>query len=430
MRPHFVVRLRPGIEAPERPHWIAARRTKGGAEQAPTQAIGRALQQRGVAMWTTREYAPSAAAWSRAELAAGLDRVYRLILRTGSRIPPGLIEDIRLLPEVAEVRFGDVAAVPIARPRAAAAGAPGFDAARRAIGLPRAHALTRGHPDVLVAVLDTGIDLEHRDRPARLRPGIDCVDILDGASEFIGDFLGADEDPADEVGHGTHVAGIIGARGKGMPPGVAPQCTYLPVRVLAAMLQEGRRVGAGAIDNINVGVKYAIDRGAHIVNMSLGVRHSGGGLPHREVVSYAAERGVLIVAASGNDGSQNLYFPGAYDTVLTVGSVGPDGAVSDFSTYGPQVSIVAPGEDIYSTVPGGGYGFASGTSHAAPFAAGVAALVQSLALASGGRFDDRELREILTRSSDRIGEGYKDRRAGHGRLNALDALQLAATRIS
>ena len=260
--------------------------------------------------------------------------------------------------------------------------------------------------------------------------GADFVNILDGASEFIGDVIDADPRPDDEVGHGTHVAGIVGARGRQMPVGVAPRCLIMPVRVLATMERDGERVGAGLVENINAGVKYAIDNGADIINMSLGVRHEGGGLPHQEVVDYAHSNDVVIVAAAGNDGRENLYYPGAFPTVVAVGSAREDGSVSEFSTYGPQVAVIAPGENIYSANPGNDFAFASGTSQAAPFVAGAAALVQSVAKRAGGRFGDGEIKDILTATSDRLDHRYRNRRAGYGRLNAADALRLASVRMN
>ncbi len=190
---------------------------------------------------------------------------------------------------------------------------------------PAARRLSDGE-GIVVAVVDTGVDLAHPNLRAALLPGFDFVDILDGQADFIGDKLGADEIPDDEVGHGTHVTGIIAATGDGAPAGVAPGVRVLPVRVLATMDRNGDRIGAGLVDNINSGVKWAIDHGANVVNMSLGVRHEGGGLPHREVIDYAARRGMTIVAAAGNDGQEVFDHPGAYPSVIAVGSMGSDAA--------------------------------------------------------------------------------------------------------
>jgi subtilisin family serine protease len=296
-------------------------------------------------------------------------------------------------------------------------------AARDAIFLDEAHAMSEGDDSVTVAILDTGIDLNHPEYKDAILPGHDFVDILDGASEFIGDFLGADEIPEDEVGHGTHVAGVITAKGKNMPRGVAPRCRILPVRVLAAMEKEGHRVGAGSVENINNGVKWAIDNGAQVINMSLGVRHTGGGLPHREVIDYAQRKGVTVVAAAGNDGRQEMYYPGAFPSVIAVGAADDSGNVAEFSTFGAQVSFIAPGVDVYSTSLEHGYAFSTGTSHAAPFVTGAVALMKSFARAQGHELSDPQIKHVLKHTADKVDRNIKDLKAGYGRLNVADGLR-------
>ena len=152
--------------------------------------------------------------------------------------------------------------------------------------------------------------------------------------------------------------------------------------------------------------------GAHGRRTSLGVRRTGSGLPHEEMVDYAARRGVTIVAAAGNDGQEKFYYPGAFPSVIAVGSMSPEGGVSEFSTFGPQVSVIAPGENIFSTYLDRGYGSATGTSHASPFVAGVAALIHSLAAARGGWLGDREAKQIIIETADKLDSRFKDRRAG------------------
>src|SRR4029077_6622898 len=137
-----------------------------------------------------------------------------------------------------------------------------------------------------------------------------------------GHFRGADDDVTDEVGHGTHVSGIVGARGLQMDEGVAPDCSLVAIRVLATMMRDGRRFGAGIVDNINRGLKHAVDTShADVINMSLGIKAAGGGLPHADVIRYALSRNVTVVAASGNDGTPERYYPGALPGVCAVGAV-------------------------------------------------------------------------------------------------------------
>jgi thermitase len=361
---------------------------------------------------------------------SGFDRIFRLILQERSEIPRDLIEDLRLLPVVENVESGTITATEIPDARATSLSRTTGEDSRRAILLDEAHLLTRGVPEVVVAVLDTGVSLSHPELKDAVLPGFDFVNILEGAEEFIGDHLDADTVPEDEAGHGSHVSGIIAGRGVSMPGGVAPRCRILPVRVLGTIEKDGRRFGAGIIENINNGVKWAVDQGADVINMSLGVRHSGGGLPHEEVVAYARRKGVTIVAASGNDGKPNYYYPGALPGVVTVGAVDPDGRVAPFSTYHPRVTLVAPGTDIYSSFLGDRYAFASGTSQASPFAAGVVALLKSMGRERGRRLSEAEILDVLRSTSDRIGKEFRDPKGGYGRLNARDALRYLEDRLT
>ena len=306
----------------------------------------------------------------------GLDVLQRALLRwrrgqrvvgfvwTFRHVPQALIDDLQLIPAVEQAAAGSIGRMDL-QPRSNAFSVRTDRASRDAIYLDEGQAFSMGDANITVAVLDTGIDLDHAELRHSLQEGFDFVHILDGADEFIGDYLEADAVADDEVGHGTHVAGIVAGKGSSMPRGVAPKCKIIPVRVLAAMEKQGRRMGAGLIENINAGVKYAVDQGADVINMSLGVKHEGGGLPHKEVIDYARRKGVTIVAASGNDGQQEMYYPGAFDSVIAVGAMDAEGNVADFSTYGDQVSFIAPGVDVYSTSLNNDYAFSTGTSHAA-----------------------------------------------------------------
>jgi len=424
VRPHIGVQLRPGVQADPVPHWMQIIRDKAVAAESLHPAIDAVLRRAGVPVWATREYAPSSGNWSDEELRAGLDRAYRIILREGSGIPPGLVEEISLLPVVEEARPGRIASAELPPARAVALGAKTDELSRQAIYLDDAHRFSRGDPEIVVAVLDTGVCLTHPELRACLVKGQDFVDIIDGHAEFVGDFLDLDESPDDEVGHGTHVAGIIGGAGVAMPSGVAPRCRLMPVRVLGAMKRGEKRVGAGLVDNINAGVKWAVDHGADVINMSLGVQHIDGGLPHQEVVEYARLKGVTIVAASGNDGTEGIYYPGGFPSVITVGATDTSGNVAAFSTYGRQVSLIAPGTDVYSTYLENDYAFSSGTSHAAPFVSGAVALLKSHARSRGRRLTDGQVKSVLKHTADKAGRAFKDRKAGYGRLNLSDAMRL------
>jgi subtilisin family serine protease len=423
MKPHLVLRL---AKATRRlPHWrdVAAGRAPRCTSLAPS--VDGVLERRNVPFFVAQEYVPrkgASSAWSDDEIASGFDRVYRVVLRSDG-MPAELVAAIRLLPDVENVRPGGVASVRL--PEASSLSSPSSRWGRDAIGLEWAHAVTRGDPSVVVAVLDTGIDAAHPELAGVSLPGHDFVNVLGDVAGFVGDYLDADPRPDDEQGHGTHVAGIIAGRGRRMPVGVAPQCRILPVRVLGTFVgKDGRPVGAGMRENIDQGMKWAIDQGAAVVNLSLGLLPEGvADEPHAEVIDYARRRGVTVVAAAGNDGSERQYYPSALPHVIAVGAFGRGGAVAPFSTRGRQVDVIGPGEDIYSSFAEHGYAYCSGTSQAAPFVAGTVALLKSAALRRGTELSDRQIKHALKRTADREGTRLKTRDAGYGRLNAADALK-------
>jgi thermitase len=431
MKPHLELKLKLGVDAPDAPYWEDVIRDKAGSDVVIDRELARVLTRHATSVLTTRAYEPSASTWSPDEIAAGLDRVYRLVLLQDGDVPPALIQDISLIPTVEYVRLGRVGHAEIPQPDAAQMSVSTDTRSREMIYLEQAQQYSTGHPSVVVAVLDTGVWLQHPEFAGRLLPGRDFVDILDGAGAFFGDYLDADDDPTDAVGHGTHVTGIVAGRGTAMPRGVVPACRILPVRVLGALVQGDKKVGAGLIDNINVAIKWAVDQGARIINMSLGVRHTGGGLPHQDVVEYARRKGVTIVAAAGNDGQEMLYYPGALPHVIAVGAVDDTGAVAPFSTFGRQVSFVAPGTNIYSTYLANDYAYSTGTSHATPFVTGAAALLASYAQAKHGvRLSDAQIKHVLKHTADRVDGMYKHPKAGFGRINILDAVKLLEFRLT
>ncbi len=432
MKTHLVIRLRRPAEL-RPPFWGDVVANKYGVPTILGAPVDRLLRSAGVPVWVTQEYPCAGGEWTTSEIERGLNCVYRLVLRRRGDLPAGLVEQVRLLPDVVEAHVADIATFELSRPAAAASGRRTDRASRRAVGLEQAHLVTQGHPEVKVAVLDTGMDEDHPElRSTLLRGrGRDFVNIVDGAEHFIGDHLGMDPEPVDRwVGHGTHVAGVIGGRGVAMPRGVAPRCRILNVRVLGAMRAGEEVVGAGLVDNINTAVKWTVDQGVDIINMSLGVRHSGGGVPYREVVDYAEGNGVSIVAASGNNGSHDYYYPGAHPFVITVGALDRRGAVADFSTYNRHVDLLAPGTDIYSSFLDGGYAFSSGTSHAAPFVTGAMALLHSRGRELGASVTDEGVKALLAHTSDRLDGRFKHPTAGYGRLNVPDALRLLSHRLN
>jgi subtilisin family serine protease len=430
MKPHLQLRLAPGVARRDVGSWpeFLADAAVAGPPFEPS--IDRTLSShRRVDAAIVRDFDPvGTSGWSPAERANGLDRQFRIIGMNGLPFDLALVDALRRLDVVERCDPAQLAEVTI--PLATSMARAPSRWAGDVIGLDEAHRITTGHPDVTIAVLDTGVQADHPEYSDRLVGGFDFVDIIDDSIQFLADKLDADPDPTDPgVGHGSHVTGIVVAKGKRMLDGVAPRCRVLPVRVLGALRQGDRLIGAGLVDNINAGIRYAVEQGADVINMSLGIQHEGGGLPHVDVIRAALAEGVSVVAAAGNDGTSTLYYPGALPGVIAVGAVDQDGQVAHYSTWGDQVDLVAPGTEIYSTWLDGGYGFATGTSQATPFVAGALALCQSLARASGTRLTPRQLAEILRATCDRAGQRFKDRRAGYGRLNLPDALALTQFRL-
>ncbi|MDP9398930.1 MAG: S8 family serine peptidase [Actinomycetota bacterium] len=210
----------------------------------------------------------------------------------------------------------------------------------------------------LVAVLDTGVQLAHPSLAGRLSPaGVDLVD-GDGTPSEVSDGIDEDEDGlVDEAtGHGTHVAGVVVA--------VAPDARILPVRVLNSD-------GVGFAFSIAEGIRHAAASGADVVNLSLGTPVESQLI--REVVDGAAED-MVLVASAGNNGTTQRQYPAASEDVLSVAAVGAEDTRLQFSNYG-WVDVAAPGKDVVSTYPQNGFAAWDGTSMAAPFVAGQAALI-------------------------------------------------------
>jgi subtilisin family serine protease len=364
------------------------------------------------------------------EITTGLSRTFRIEAGRGCNVA-NLVDALRQLDLVEHASPRYLCALPFAATPAE------FDEERAwgprdQINATEAMAYEVGDPAVILAVVDTGVMHEHPELRRRLRSGFDTVEIrvheLANGIQLVGDESGIDRDPEDEVGHGTSCAGIIGAAGERMPPGLAGECPLLPIRVLgsAKVPGKGDPVGVGAISDIDCGVKRAIDMGAKVLNMSFGTPESSldphDPRPHEDVVRYGLARGCVMVAASGNSGKAERFLPSCLDGVIAAGSVGPQGQVSSFTTTGEHVALSAPGEQVMSCGIHG-YQLVTGTSFASPFTAAAAALLVSRALKRSYPLDGHEVRRILAASATpwREGEG---KGAGGGVLNAVAALRL------
>lgn len=258
-----------------------------------------------------------------------------------------------------------------------------------------------GGSNITIAIIDSGVDLDHPDLQASIVPGYD--------------FVNDDSVPDDDNGHGTHVAGIaaaVGNNGVGIA-GISWRAGIMPLKILNAG-------GSGNTFDLSDAVHYAVDNGARVINLSVGAQGTKWPCNWPEVdaaFNYAVSHGVLLVVAAGNGGQSNVNCPGAYDQVMAVGSTDSGDERSSFSNYGPRLDIAAPGSFIYSTVPGG-YGYNSGTSMATPHVAGLAALLWSLAPS----LTDSQIRDLIQNTAEDLGSAGWDQFFGYGRIDAGRAM--------
>lgn len=262
---------------------------------------------------------------------------------------------------------------------------------------------TRGREEILVAVIDTGIDYTHPDLDKRVVLGPNYT-----FNKKWWQLGKKDPGPIDDNAHGTHCAGIIGAAADNRVgvAGVAPGTKLMAVKVLDA-------TGAGTDFAVMKGVAYAITHGAKIVNLSLG--SSAASSVEREFFEAATDAGALIVAASGNE-ADAVGFPANYPGVLSVGAVDSGKSLASFSNHDTSLGLVAPGVGIISTILGRQYAKFSGTSMAAPFVSGVAALLWS----KHPEMTADQVRERLLTTAENLGPASL---YGHGMINAEAALK-------
>ncbi len=254
--------------------------------------------------------------------------------------------------------------------------------------------------EIIVAVLDTGVNYKNPDLENK---------IVDGY-----DFVNDDDDPFDDNGHGTAVSGIIAgelSNSVGIA-GICRKCKILPVKVLDEN-------GEGNQSVVSAGIFYAINHGARIINISAGYSESS---PILELaVKSAYENGIVIVAPTGDDGEEKILYPSAYNKwVLSVGATNPLDKVTIFSNYGNGIDVVAPGRFLYTT-RGKGFGFLTGTSGASAVVSGVCGVILSLK----PFLTPDEVYTVVKLTSDDVNKdkypGY-DIYAGFGRVNLYKAI--------
>ena len=259
---------------------------------------------------------------------------------------------------------------------------------------------------ITVAVIDTGVDLDHPDLQEN---------IVNGRT-----YVAGTSTPDDDEGHGTHVAGAVAAAMNGTGVlGVAPRANIMPIKALDFE-------GSGSTSNVAAAVRWAVDNGAHIINLSLGSVNESPTM--KDAVNYATNNGALVIAAAGNCGSSSFpangctiqdepSFPAAFENVMAVASTTSSDTQSSFSTEGSYVEIAAPGSSIYSTVPGGSYASTSGTSQATPHVAGLAAAVWSL----NPSLTNSQVRALINNTAVDLGSAGRDIQFGYGRIDAYAA---------
>ena len=304
--------------------------------------------------------------------------------------------------------------------------------------LPQAWAIEKGDREVVIAIIDSGIDYRHDDlaHKAWINPGeVPDNDLDDDGNGYVddvygwdftdapnlqaeGDYIEGDNEPIDESGHGTHVAGIAGAmpdNGIGIA-GVAWDCPLMAIRAGLSLGGSSRMQD----DDSAAAIVYAADSGASIINMSWGSEHRSFVI--QDAIDYAYARGVVLVAAAGNSQKAAAIFPAAYRKVIAVASTEQNQQRFYQSNFGASVDIGAPGNVILSTQINNQYRLLTGTSMASPHVAGVAALI----LSKRPALTHEEVRHILINTADPVYQEDSDvldeKFVGAGTVNAERAL--------
>jgi thermitase len=289
------------------------------------------------------------------------------------------------------------------------------------INVKEACKLEKGNKSIVVAIIDTGIDSTHVDLAKNL--WVDPVILKETNMVVYGwNFVNDSPNPLDDHGHGTHIAGIIGSvqdLKTGMA-GVSPDVTLMPIKYYSES-----NPGFVNLRNTVNAINYAVDHGAKIIN------YSGGGPEFSQdeylAIKRAESKGILFVAAAGNehqntDLSENYYYPAAYrlSNIISVASTDINNKILPSSNWGQtHVDVAAPGENIYSTLPGGRFGYMTGTSQATAFVSGIAALL----LAHDPKLTPQEIKDIIMRSVDPVPE-LKELIVSGGKVNAYSSLKL------
>ncbi len=242
--------------------------------------------------------------------------------------------------------------------------------------------ITRGNPEILVAVLDTGIDQSHEDLKGKV---IAEVNFTDSPTS------------RDIYGHGTHIAGIISANSNNSIgiAGVAPECRLMNIKIA----NDRGRCQPSAVAR---GIVWASDNGASVINISVGFREPSPELAN--AIDYAWNRGAVIIAAAGNQGTECPIYPAYYENCIAVTAIKQDDTLVPLSNHDDWVDVAGPGLNIYSTLPDNGYDYKTGTSFATAYVSGLAALFFSLVTDTNGNGEvNDEIRAAIEAGCQEMG---------------------------
>ncbi|MBN2571537.1 MAG: S8 family serine peptidase [Ignavibacteriales bacterium] len=312
------------------------------------------------------------------------------------------------------------------------------------VNAPQTWDITRGDSNIIIVIIDTGIDYLHPDLKNTIyinyqedlnNNGIldsyDLNGIDDDGNGFIddimgwdftdrngfpfdsvsGDYLDWDNDPFDDYGHGTYVAGIIGAEFNNNIGivGLAPNCKIMNLRAFDPE-------GSGEEDDVASAILYAIEMGAKVINMSFGDNSFSFVL--KDIIEYAHSQGVVLVASAGNSNSDQPHYPSGYNQVISVGASTEYDVKATFSNYGSTLDFLAPGSNITSTEKGNSYTTGQGTSASAPFVSATAGLILSI----DSNLTNEEIKQIIKTNSDDVGATGWDEFTGSGILNVYKTI--------
>jgi subtilisin family serine protease len=293
--------------------------------------------------------------------------------------------------------------------------------------------LTKGLPEIKVAVIDTGIKRTHPEFASsrvEIKPGcdvVDCADVNPPEGVWSGDYQLRDDDPDDDQGHGTEMSALI----VGKSCGLAPGCTLLPVvRALATAVSgmaNDITNGFAKADDLARALRFAADSGAHVINMSYYNATTDGISTHgaeRQAITYAIDHGCFFAAAMGNDGDAgSIAYPAAYPGVCAVAAVDDQYNRWPYSQTGPHCSLSAPGVDMISALLDGTCGPGMGTSQATAAVSASAAIVLSAFVAKGRPLPKgKQLASLLTGTAKSLSNATRSDTFGYGCVDIAAAI--------